>query len=57
MTNIQNQHRTQSTQPPKNQKPNEEMSTWGNFSKEEVQVVNKYMKKCSTSLAIEEMQI
>jgi hypothetical protein len=37
------------------QKPANEMS--GAFSKEEVQMVKKLMKNCSTSLAIKEVQI
>jgi hypothetical protein len=51
------QHKLRKTQPRKNQHPNEEMAHELNreFSKEEVQMASKYMKKCSPSLFINEM--
>jgi hypothetical protein len=41
---------------------NESLKKWvtelnGTFSKEEIQMVKKHMKKCSPSLAMKEMQI
>jgi hypothetical protein len=46
----------------KSQKISDPMKKWANelnraFSKEEVQIAKKHMKKCSISLAIKEMQI
>jgi hypothetical protein len=44
------------------QRINNPMKKWANeinreFSKKDMQISNKYMKKCSTSLAIKEIQI
>jgi hypothetical protein len=49
-------------EPPGNLRFNTPVKKWAHelsreFSKEEVQMASKYMRKCSTSLAIKEMQV
>jgi hypothetical protein len=59
---INNQHMQGAQKKLNSQKINDPMKRWANemnraFLKEEVQVAKNHMKKCSTSLAIKEMQI
>jgi hypothetical protein len=52
---IMNFQGAQKTKLPKNQWPNEEIDR--DFSREEVQMAKNHIKKCSTTLAIKEIQI